>query len=58
MEATHLHIIPFRQDLAVHFKELNLHWVRQYFSVEPMDELILSNPKENILNKGGHVFFC
>ena len=53
-----VHIIPFRQDLANHFKELNLHWVRKYFYVEPMDEVILSNPQEYVIDKAGHVFFA
>lgn len=58
MTKANINIIPFRDDLAVYFKELNLHWVRKYFSVEPMDEIMLSNPKENIIDKDGYIFFA
>jgi ribosomal protein S18 acetylase RimI-like enzyme len=58
MSESEIHIIPFRDDLAINFKDLNLHWVRKYFSVEPMDEIMLSNPKELIMDKGGYIFFA
>ena len=37
------------------FKSLNLEWLETYFSVEPIDELILNNPKSKILDPGGHI---
>tara|TARA_B100000161_G_C33323631_1_gene312602 strand:- start:18 stop:485 length:468 start_codon:yes stop_codon:yes gene_type:complete len=37
------------------FKSLNLEWLETYFFVEPIDELILSNPKSKILDPGGHI---
>ena len=37
------------------FKSLNLEWLETYFFVEPIDELILNNPKSKILDPGGHI---
>lgn len=53
-----MHIIPFSKELAVHFRELNLAWVRKYFFVEPLDEAMLSNAEEFIIDRGGHIFFA
>ena len=50
-------IIPFRQDLAFYFKSLNVAWLEKYFYVEPIDELMLSNPEEQIIDKGGQIYF-
>ena len=37
------------------FRSLNLEWLETYFFVEPIDELILNNPKSKILDPGGHI---
>lgn len=58
MKLADLHIVPFQPNLAEYFKELNLAWVRKYFFVEPLDEEMLSHPQENIINKGGQIFFA
>lgn len=52
-----VNIIEYSDDLAPYFKELNVAWLRKYFYVEPIDEEMLSHPKENIINKDGHIFF-
>ena len=41
---------------ATAFKALNIEWLETYFVVESIDELVLSNPKTEILDKGGFVF--
>ena len=38
------------------FKSLNLEWLNRYFKVEPIDELVLNNPKREIIDKGGFIF--
>ena len=38
------------------FKSLNLEWLDRYFKVEPIDELVLNNPKREIIDKGGFIF--
>ena len=53
-----VHIIEFRNDLVEHFKNLNIAWLQKYFYVEPIDEVMLSDPKEYIIDKGGYIFFA
>lgn len=38
------------------FKSLNLEWLNTFFKVEPIDELVLNNPKREIIDKGGFIF--
>ncbi|TDW51531.1 acetyltransferase (GNAT) family protein [Flavobacterium sp. 270] len=51
-------IIPFSSDLKEHIKTLNKAWLEKYFKVEEKDELTLSNPQEEIIDKGGMIFYA
>jgi ribosomal protein S18 acetylase RimI-like enzyme len=51
-------IIPFSTDLKEHIKTLNLEWLKKYFKVEPKDEIVLSNPQVEIIDKGGMIFYA
>jgi len=51
-------IIPFSSDLKEHIKTLNIEWLQKYFRVEDQDELVLSNPQEEIIDKGGMIFYA
>ncbi|MBZ4044753.1 GNAT family N-acetyltransferase [Flavobacterium hibisci] len=51
-------IIPFSPELKDHIKTLNLQWLTKYFRVEEKDELVLSNPQEEIIDKGGMIFYA
>jgi len=51
-------IIPFSSDLREHIKTLNIEWLQKYFRVEEKDELVLSNPQEEIIDKGGMIFYA
>jgi ribosomal protein S18 acetylase RimI-like enzyme len=51
-------IIPFSTDLKEHIKILNLEWLKKYFKVEPKDEIVLSNPQGEIIDKGGMIFYA
>ncbi|HSI70990.1 MAG TPA: GNAT family N-acetyltransferase [Gillisia sp.] len=52
-----IEIIPFQQEYAADFKELNLAWLNKYFWVEPHDEEVLGKPQQYILEPGGNIFF-
>lgn len=52
------HIIPYNPTLKEAVKILNFEWLNQYFSVEPIDETVLSNPETHIIDKGGFVFLA
>jgi ribosomal protein S18 acetylase RimI-like enzyme len=56
--ATELEIIPYRQELAQHFKDLNITWLEKYFAVEPKDKEVLSDPDKYIIKQGGHIYFA
>ena len=51
-------IIPFSPDLKEEIKTLNLEWLKKYFKVEPKDEIILSDPQGEIIDKGGMIFYA
>lgn len=51
-------IIPFSEDLKEHIKILNFEWLQKYFRVEDQDEIVLSNPQEEIIGKGGMIFYA
>ncbi|MBF4491095.1 GNAT family N-acetyltransferase [Flavobacterium sp. MR2016-29] len=53
-----IEIIPFSSDLKDHIKTLNIEWLQKYFKVEEKDELTLSNPQEEIIDKDGMIFYA
>lgn len=46
-----------REDASA-FKALNIEWLNKFFVVESIDELVLSNPQSEILDKGGYIFMA
>ncbi|MGJ8734445.1 MAG: GNAT family N-acetyltransferase, partial [Cellulophaga sp.] len=53
-----LTFIPFQPKYAKTFKKLNLEWIKKYFEVEEKDIELLNKCEENIINKGGYIFFA
>lgn len=51
-------IINYSEDLKEFVKTLNVEWLQKYFRVEPLDEIQLSNPKEEIIDKGGFIYYA
>jgi putative acetyltransferase len=49
-------ILPFRDEFAPDFDRLNREWLSRFFSVEPLDEEYLRNPRGKILAPGGEIF--
>lgn len=52
-----LTITPFAPEHAHHFDRLNRWWIAKYFWLEPLDEDLLTKPKEIIIDRGGEVWF-
>ena len=50
-------IVDFKKEFALDFKRLNLEWLEKYFTVEPIDEEVLSHP-EHIIDDGGAILFA
>ena len=58
MVADNIDIVEYNSKYRLKYKYLNYEWLTKYFEVEPNDEKMLSNPEEEVLNKGGHIFFA
>lgn len=58
MNPTKIEIIPFSDDQKEAIKTLNYEWLEKYFRVEQGDVVALSNPKEQIIDKGGFIFYA
>lgn len=51
-------LVDYTDDLKSHIKTLNIEWLEKYFKVEPSDSIQLSKPKEEILDKGGYIYYA
>lgn len=51
-------IVDYTDELKEHIKILNYEWLQKYFSVEDSDVVQLSNPQEEIINKGGKIYYA
>lgn len=51
-------IISYQPQYAKYFDSLNRGWIEEYFSVESIDEYMLTQPQEAILDKGGRILFA
>jgi len=53
-----LRILPFSPEHQPYFDRLNRDWIVKYFTLEPIDEQVLSDPAQHIIAKGGEVWFA
>ncbi|MFA6455593.1 MAG: GNAT family N-acetyltransferase [Bacteroidota bacterium] len=53
-----IRIIEYTDDNKEAFRILNEEWLTKYFTLEPVDAALLSNPRKYILDTGGMVFFA
>ncbi|NUN68080.1 MAG: GNAT family N-acetyltransferase [Bacteroidetes bacterium] len=53
-----LRIVPYTEERRDDFRLLNEEWLRKYFTLEPLDIELLSQPEKNIIAPGGAVFFA
>lgn len=57
MTSNKIEIIDYSDDLKEAIKILNYDWLEKYFRVEETDVQSLSNPREEIIDKGGFIFY-
>ncbi len=50
-----IQIVDYKDHYRHAFKSLNAYWIRKYFEMEPADLEVLDHPRENVLDKGGHI---
>ena len=53
-----IEIILYSNTYNEDIKTLNYNWLEKYFKIEPGDVKSLSNPQEEIIDKGGFIFFA
>lgn len=53
-----IEVIPYLSQHRASFELLNLVWIEKYFWIEELDLKVLRNPEEEIIAKGGMVFFA
>lgn len=51
-------VVPFRPELRESFWEINRAWIDEHFVMEEIDRRVLQEPEENILSRGGKIFFA
>ena len=51
-------IVPFRPELAEHFRTINEQWINSMFAMETLDQAILEDPQGYIIDRGGQVWFA
>lgn len=57
-QSSTLEFLPFSEALSPYFDSINREWIESMFVLEPVDEDVISHPKEFIINKGGHIWFA
>jgi GNAT superfamily N-acetyltransferase len=50
--------LPFTDELAPYFESINAEWIAEMFELEPVDRLVLGNPREHIVDPGGEIWFA
>jgi DNA-binding MarR family transcriptional regulator/GNAT superfamily N-acetyltransferase len=50
-------IVEYQSRYKAYFKKLNYDWIRKYFELEEMDEVVLTNP-DQIIKDGGAILFA
>ncbi|MFZ4541786.1 MAG: GNAT family N-acetyltransferase [Rickettsiales bacterium] len=51
-------ILPFAPEYAPIFDRLNRAWIEEFFTIEPFDDLVLTQPQKMILDTGGEIWFA
>lgn len=58
LAAAKVEIRPFRKALRGHFHRINAQWLERYWSLEPIDRKVLSEPEKYVLEPGGAIFYA
>ncbi len=53
-----IEIVDYTEESKEAIKALNYEWLQKYFRVEEGDVISLSNPKQQIIDKGGFIFYA
>lgn len=53
-----IEILSYKPEYKDLFRDLNYEWLNKYFTIENEDKVLLLNPEEEIIAKGGEVIFA
>jgi ribosomal protein S18 acetylase RimI-like enzyme len=53
-----IEILTWTPELTPHFVRLNKQWIEHFFKLEECDLITLGNPKGEIIDTGGQIFFA
>ena len=53
-----IRIVEYRPEHQPYFEKFNRDWIEEWFEMEPLDELVLTNPEQSILNPGGAILMA
>ncbi|MDJ0590312.1 MAG: GNAT family N-acetyltransferase [Pleurocapsa sp. MO_226.B13] len=57
-ESQQIEIIDYSNEFQDNFREINYEWIQRYFKLEESDYQSLNNPKQKILQPGGHIYLA
>lgn len=58
MPESRILIVPFDPRYADDFARLNYQWIEEYFGVEDHDRKVLDDPRREVIDRGGEIFFA
>ncbi|MEN9569891.1 MAG: hypothetical protein RL172_1122 [Bacteroidota bacterium] len=53
-----INIVPYQKKHQPYFEQLNRQWIEAWFTMEPLDEYVLTHPEEAILQSGGAILMA
>lgn len=53
-----IQIVDYKPELNAHFQRLNEEWITKFFKIEESDRKVFSNPKREIIDRGGYILFA
>lgn len=53
-----LSILDYKPEHQPWFEKLNRDWIEKFFWMEPIDFMVLQNPEEHIIHKGGSILMA
>jgi ribosomal protein S18 acetylase RimI-like enzyme len=51
-------IVPYEKKYQPYFEQFNRQWIEAWFTMEPVDEYVLTNPEKAILKDGGAILMA
>lgn len=58
VQGDRIELVGYSDEMKEHIKSLNYEWLEKYFRVEESDARSLANPTEEIVDKGGFIWFA